>query len=492
MQNMTKESELLQASIGGSTEAFGIIVEGYQSLICGITYSVTGDFGKSEELAQETFIRAWKGLGRLKDLGKFRAWLCTIARNVARKSIKKGLRDVMGTAERLEDLEKIKSAEPGPVEKVISKEQQAVVWGALQRIPEKYREPIVLFYRQKQSVNQAAADLGLSEDVVKQRLSRGRKLLKAEIATVVGDVLGRTGPSKMFTVAVVAALPALTAQTATAAVAGTTAKGVPAVKTALVSGLSGAVLGPLIGVLGGIFGTWMSIKHTKSARERRFMVIMGIACWVALVLLIAVPLVLSLTGVIAQWAFWPFFGLFFVLLLPSIIWSNARQRQIQKEEGTYVKHVHGKMKLTKGNVYGAFGGSIFGSVCWIFVIAFITKDWLTALFVLIFSVILLAISTKKCLRAPVKYWRVVITDMMAIALLTLAVVNLRWGKWMEIYRDGSSSSFDMPLWSMNLILLGIFSILLGLLVLRIRKERGLREIKSDGDEQKQEKTARPI
>jgi RNA polymerase sigma factor (sigma-70 family) len=492
MQNMTKESELLQASIGGSTEAFGAIVEQYQSLICGITYSFTGNLSTSEELAQETFIRAWKGLAGLKEPRKFRGWLCTIARNVVKTSIKQGIRDATGSGVPIEDAEQIESGEPGPVDRVISKEQQVLVWSALKRIPENYREPIVLFYRQKQSIDEVATGLGLSEDAVKQRLSRGRKLLKAEIAMVVGDVLGRTGPSKMFTVAVVAALPALTAQTATAAVAGAAMKGVPAVKTAFLSGLSGAVLGPLVGLLGGIFGTWMSIKNTKSARERRFMVIMGIACWIALVLLIAVPLVLSVTGVIAQWAFWPFFGLFFVLLLPSIIWSNARQRQIQKEEGTYVKHVHGKMKLTKGNVYGAFGGSIFGSVCWIFVIAFITKDWLTALFVLIFSVILFAISTKKCLRAPVKYWRVVITDMMAIALLTLAVVNLRWGKWMEIYRDGSSSSFDMPLWSMNLILLGIFSILLGLLVLRIRKERGLREIKSDGDEQKQEKTARPI
>jgi RNA polymerase sigma factor (sigma-70 family) len=489
---MTNDSELLQASLSGSREAFGSIVERYQSLICGITYSATGNLSKSEELAQDTFIRAWNGLAGLKEPGKFRAWLCTIARNVIKTSIRQRSRDVTDAAGPIEDTEQIQTGEPGPVERVISKEQQAIVWSALQRIPESYREPMVLFYREQQSVTQVAADLELSEEAAKQRLSRGRKLLKAEIATVVEDVLSRTGPSKVFTVAVVAALPALTAQTATAAVAGTAAKGVPAVKTALLSGLSGAVLGPLIGVLGGIFGTWMSIKHTKSARERRFMVIMGIACWVGFVLLIAVPLVLALTGVIPKWAYWPFFGLFFVLLLPSIIWSNARQRQIQKEEGTYVKRVHGKMKLTKGNVYGAFCGSIFGPVCWIIVIAFITKDWLTALSVLIFAVILFVISTKKCLREPGKYWRVIITDMMAIALLTLAVVNVRWGKWMKFYRDGSSRSFDMSLWSMNLILLAVFSVLLGLLVLKIRKERGLRDIKSEEDEQKQAKTARPI
>jgi RNA polymerase sigma factor (sigma-70 family) len=477
MQKMTNESELLHASMGGSREAFGSIVERYQSLICGITYSATGDLSKSEELAQETFIRAWKGLAGLKEAGKFRGWLCTIARNVVKTSIKRRSRDATNSAEPIEYAEQIESVEPGPVDRVISKEQQALVWGALERIPENYREPIVLFYRQKQSIDEVAAGLGLSEDVIRQRLSRGRKMLKAEIATVVEDVLGRTRPSKVFTVAVVAALPALTVQTATAAAAGVAAKGAPVAKAAFLSGISGAVIGPLLGLLGGIFGTWMSIKNTSSARERRFMVKMSMACWIALVLLIAVPLVLAVTGVIPKWACWPFFALFFVLLVPSIVWGNARQRQIQIEEGTYIEAEFRPMKLTKANVYGAFGGSIFGSIAWIFPMSYIAKDWLIALSVLIFAIILFVISTKKCLRASDKYWRIVITDMMLIALLTFVVVNLRWGRWMEFYRE-SPSGFDMPLWGMNLTLLAVFAILLVLFIFRSRTEKQLREIQS--------------
>ena len=77
MDTFTNEIDLLNASLSGNKEAFGTIVENYQSLVCSITYSATGDFAKSEELAQETFIRAWKELKQLKDLEKFRAWLCT-------------------------------------------------------------------------------------------------------------------------------------------------------------------------------------------------------------------------------------------------------------------------------------------------------------------------------------------------------------------------------------------------------------------------------
>jgi RNA polymerase sigma factor (sigma-70 family) len=474
MEKITSESELLEASLAGSTEAFRAIVERYQSLICGIAYSGTGDLGKSEELAQETFIRAWKGLRQLKDVDSFRAWLCTITQNLVRSSIKKRQRDVMGSASPLERAEQIQSVEAGPAERVISQEQQAVVRQALQTIPQGYRVPMVLFYREQQSVSRVAQGLGLSEDVVRQRLSRGRKLLKAEVAEVVEDVLGRTRPSKVFTVAVIAALPALTAQTATAAVAGAAAKGAPAAKAAFLSGISGAVLGPLVGLLGGIFGTWMSIKHTRSARERRFVVTMSIVVWLALVLLIAVPLVLAITGVIPKWAIWTSSLLFFALLVPSIIWSNARQRQIQIEEGTYVRQIHRPMKLTKANVYGAFGGSIFGSIAWIFPMSYIAKDWLVAPAVLIFAVILFIISTKICLRAQGKYWRIVIIDMMFIALLTFVVVNLRWGRWMEFYRE-SSSGFDMPLWAMNLILLAVFSVLLVVLILSARKKGCLSE-----------------
>jgi RNA polymerase sigma factor (sigma-70 family) len=469
IEKMTNEAELLQASLGGSREAFGSVVERYQSLICGITYSATGDVGKSEELAQETFIRAWKGLRQLKDVERFRAWLCTIARNVVRTSIKRRRQDAIDTAKPLEAAEKIQSAEAGPAERAISKEQQDVVWGALERIPETYREPIVLFYRQKQSISQLATELGLSEDVARQRLSRGRKLLKAEVAEVVEDVLGRTRPSKVFTVAVIAALPAITAQTATAAVAGAAAKGAPAAKAAFLSGISGAVLGPLVGLLGGIFGTWMSIKHTKSARERRFVVTMAIVLWLALVLLIAVPLVLAITGVIPKWACWTSSFLFFALLCPFIIWSNARQRQIQIEEGTYVRQVHRPRKLTKANVYAAFGGGIFGSIAWIFPMSYTAKDWLVPPAVLIFAILLFIISTKICLRAQGKYQRIIIIDMMSIALLTLAVVNLRWERWMEFYRD-SSSPYNMPLWSINSIILIVFSGLLVLLTLSSRKK----------------------
>src|SRR5262245_36922612 len=75
------DSELVGESLAGNRDAFGQIVSRYQSLICSLAYSATGNLGQSEDLAQETFITAWKHLARLREREKLRSWLCGIARN---------------------------------------------------------------------------------------------------------------------------------------------------------------------------------------------------------------------------------------------------------------------------------------------------------------------------------------------------------------------------------------------------------------------------
>ena len=116
------------------------------------------------------------------------------------------------------------------------------------------------------------------------------------------DTLSRSGPGKAFTIGVIAALPALSTQTAGAAVASLAAKGVPAARTLLAAGLSGAILGPIIGLLGGILGAWCSIRNTNSPRERRFMIRMTVFVWPLLLALLGVPL--TLAAINLRWTAW--------------------------------------------------------------------------------------------------------------------------------------------------------------------------------------------
>jgi len=88
--NSVENSELVELCLQGNRNAFGEIVGRYQSLICALTYSICGDFGRSEDLAQETFINAWKHLVELKDPANLRNWLCGITRNLAHNSLRNG------------------------------------------------------------------------------------------------------------------------------------------------------------------------------------------------------------------------------------------------------------------------------------------------------------------------------------------------------------------------------------------------------------------
>jgi len=264
------DAELVNATLGGNRDAFGQIVSRYQSLICSLAYSATGSLGQSEDLAQETFITAWRHLGHLRERDKLRAWLCGIARNRINNFLRREGREPIRAAEPLENVPEAHAPGPLPVEQTISNEEATILWRSLERIPEIYREPLVLFYREHQSVEAVAEKLELSEDAVKQRLSRGRKLLHEQVLAFVEGALERTNPGKTFTVGVLASLPAL-AFSAKAATAGAVAKSGAAAKTVGIMAWMGASLGPLIVLLPNYLGYRMALAGAQSEAERAWL-----------------------------------------------------------------------------------------------------------------------------------------------------------------------------------------------------------------------------
>ncbi|NBV24504.1 MAG: sigma-70 family RNA polymerase sigma factor [Proteobacteria bacterium] len=267
------DAQLISACRAGDRQAFGELVGRYQSLVCSVVYSHTGSLMLSEDVAQETFLTAWKQLDELREPEKLRAWLCGIARNLTQNTLRRLGREPVQAAETLEAAQDLPAPEKPPGEQAISREEAAILWRSLERIPENYREPLVLFYREGQSVEQTAALLELNADTVKQRLSRGRKLLAEEVAAFVEGALARTNPGKAFTLGVLAALPVSMATTAKAAsVAVATAKGGATVTGASLVSVLSALAGPLLGLLGGYLGLRASLNSTRTPRERALVI----------------------------------------------------------------------------------------------------------------------------------------------------------------------------------------------------------------------------
>lgn len=202
----------MQAARRGDKRAFVEIVARHQAMVCGVALGILGDFAASEDAAQEAFLTAWRKIHELREPDRLRGWLGKIARNAALGF----LRRQRGEAP-LEEMEAFQDESPAPDEAAANEEEAALVRESLAKLPETYRLPLILFYRDGQSVRAVAEALAISEDAVKQRLARGREMLRDRMAGMVETVLTRSGPTAVFTMAVAGAIGALAAPAAIAA-----------------------------------------------------------------------------------------------------------------------------------------------------------------------------------------------------------------------------------------------------------------------------------
>jgi len=333
------DPELVAQSLAGDRDAFGKIVSRYQSLICSLAYSATGSLGQSQDLAQETFITAWKHLGLLRERHKLRSWLCGIARCLIGKALRRDGREPTHGAEALDLVEEPAALEALPSERAITAEEEAILWRSLERIPKIYREPLILFYREHQAIENVAESLELTLDAVKQRLCRGRKLLHQEVLAFVEGALERTSPGKAFTVGVLAALPVFASSSSAATL------GLTAVKsgTATKAGATLATVTPFAGALAGFFSTYLgyriSMARAGSNRERllikRF--------YGVITLCVVLPLALVFLAIAARQTAVAYPGLFagviFAIVtawIPAIglflLWTKNALRQLQSSQ----------------------------------------------------------------------------------------------------------------------------------------------------------------
>jgi RNA polymerase sigma factor (sigma-70 family) len=362
------DAQLVEWSLTGDRDAFAQIVEHYKSLVCSITYGATGSLAWSEDLAQETFVTAWKQLRELREPAKLRSWLCAIARNLLGKELRRRGHEPMDAAESLDAIRDSSAPDPLPSTEAISREEEAILWRSLQRIPEAYREPMILFYREQESVERVAEELDLSEDAVKQRLSRGRKLLTDEIAAFVEGTLQRTSPGKAFTLGVLTVLPSLSISAKAATIGAAAAKGSTTAKAAGLSGVANAILGfaPFI-FLGGMVGLKMSRDRSQSLQQRESVIRFWRVVVASLGAFAVIPLLLLVClrvlppdlrpRILAGLTVW--MGILYVAIAAAIgLWAWQRRRAIPRGSVVPTMAERGKRPLTAWVVAATIGAGI--------------------------------------------------------------------------------------------------------------------------------------
>lgn len=183
------DEALVTAAQAGDREAVDTLIRRHQSRIFNFALTLTAGGADAEDLAQETFIRAFRGLSRFRGESSFRNWLYRIAVNAARTRRAQRARQAAVWEARVEadDLaERHPARAARSVEQAGSVEQAMIRRQALDRalaaLPHDLRAAVVLRDVEGLEYREIAAVLGIPDGTVMSRIFRARRLLRPMLA----------------------------------------------------------------------------------------------------------------------------------------------------------------------------------------------------------------------------------------------------------------------------------------------------------------------
>lgn len=183
------EIALVDRVLAGDVQAFAGIVARWQGPLINMAWRYCRDRGRAEEMAQEALIRAWRGLAHWRRESSFSTWLFSIAANVYRTELKQ----IPSVHLSLDQV-----AEPSSPfahdAQLDGAARDEAIRRAVYALPDKYREPLILYYFHEMDLAAAAATMGLPEGTMKARLSRGRDMLRQRFPQL-REAIGASPPS---------------------------------------------------------------------------------------------------------------------------------------------------------------------------------------------------------------------------------------------------------------------------------------------------------
>ena len=158
----------------GDEAAFEQLVRRHQRYVLNVAYRVLGDYAEAEDMTQEAFVRAWRGLSGFRGQAQFKTWLYRIVHNLCLNRLP-GLQRELLQAEPLEEV--LPSPAPSMPSRFEDQERMAFLHTELGRLPEKYRLVLTLRYLQHLSYDEIATTLDVPIGTVKTHIHRARRML---------------------------------------------------------------------------------------------------------------------------------------------------------------------------------------------------------------------------------------------------------------------------------------------------------------------------
>jgi RNA polymerase sigma-70 factor, ECF subfamily len=176
---METDDVLIQRIREGDDDAFGEIVDRYKDPLVNYLTHLVRSRDRAEEIAQDAFVRLYRNAAKYRDQERLGPYLFRIATNLVVTEARRQKRWSL-LLPRLHASSK-HSAPPADVP-VLADEIQRQVTSALERLPLKYRAPLVLFEIEEWSYDEISKSLEIASGTVKSRISRARELMRRHLA----------------------------------------------------------------------------------------------------------------------------------------------------------------------------------------------------------------------------------------------------------------------------------------------------------------------
>jgi RNA polymerase sigma-70 factor (ECF subfamily) len=178
---------LLESSRKGDFKAFEVLVVRYQNMVFRFLFHFMGNATDAEDITQETFLNLYRKLHLYNSAQPFTSWLMTMARNLAISSHRKHTPTPLDPEIVAQAIKDICS---GPETEILLREQAAEVHAALQKLPEQFREVLVMRYLLDIPLQDVAELLNIPEGTAKSRIFKARNELR--------EIMGKSPAAAMF------------------------------------------------------------------------------------------------------------------------------------------------------------------------------------------------------------------------------------------------------------------------------------------------------
>lgn len=178
------DDEVVERVRGGDTALYEVLMRRYNQRLFRIARAILRDDDEAEDVVQDAYLRAYASLYQFAGKAKFSTWLAKITVHEASSRLRqrKRLQDLAVNRNREpQRMEAVKSSDPDPEQQTLRYEAVSLLEAAVDALPDIYRCVFVLRQIENMSTGETAKLLELSEESVKVRLLRARRMLRKEL-----------------------------------------------------------------------------------------------------------------------------------------------------------------------------------------------------------------------------------------------------------------------------------------------------------------------